>query len=106
LNIIFWRLLPFKNQTGALWRRLRGEEGEAVRHEMREAMMSLGQLYESERRYLLEATAKAAGYSGDDVQAFTEHIQTIFEQTSMMPGGFGFRGGRVGPQAAEAPGSL
>lgn len=83
--------------------RPRGEEGEAVRHEMREAMMSLGQLYESERRYLLEATAKAAGYSGDDVQAFSEHIQTIFEQTSMMPGGFGPRRGRDGPSSAGAP---
>lgn len=86
--------------------RPRGEEGESMRHEMREAMMNLGQLYESERHYLLEATAKAAGYSGDDVQAFSEHIQTIFEQTSMIPGGFGFRGSRGGPQAAEAPGGL
>jgi len=73
--------------------RPRGEEGEAVRREMGEAMASLGQLYESERRYLLEATAKAAGYTGSDAQAFTEHIQAIYENTSMMPGGFGRRGG-------------
>ncbi len=72
--------------------RPRGEEGEAVRREMGEAMASLGQLYESERRYLLEATAKAAGYTGSDAQAFTEHIEEIYENTSMMPGG-GRRGG-------------
>ena len=71
-----------------------------MRQEMRDAMMNLGQLYESERRYLLDATAKAAGYSGDDVQAFSEHIQTIFEHTSMMPGGFGPRRGRDGPPSA------
>ncbi len=73
--------------------RPRGEEGEALRREMGEAMASLGQLYESERRYLLEATAKAAGYTGSDAQAFTELIQAIYENTSMMPGGFGRRGG-------------
>ena len=78
--------------------RPRGEAGEAMRHEMREAMMALGPLYDSERRYLLEATAKSVGYSGSEVQAFTEHIQMIFEHTSMMPpGGFGSRGGRGGP---------
>jgi len=86
--------------------RPRGEEGDALRQEMREAMSTLEDLYASERRYLLEATAKAAGYSGNDVQAFSEHIQTILEHTSMMPGGFGPRRGRGGPPAAEAPGGL
>lgn len=90
--------------------RRRGEEGDALRQEMGETMASLGQLYESERQYLFEATAKAAGYTGNDVQAFTEHIKTIIENTSAMPsfgrggggpGGFGggpggFGGGRGG----------
>jgi hypothetical protein len=86
--------------------RPRGETGEAARNEMREAMMALGPLYDSERRYLLEATAKSVGYSGNEVQAFTEHIQMIFEHTSMMPpGGFGPRGGRGGPPCqVTAPG--
>jgi hypothetical protein len=74
----------------------RGEEGEALRQEMGESMMALGQLYDSERQYLLETTAKAAGYSGGDVSAFTEHIQSIIENTTMMPGMGGQRGGRGG----------
>ena len=75
--------------------RRRGEEGDALRQEMGETMASLGQLYESERQYLFEATAKAAGYTGNDVQAFTEHIQNIIENTSMIPG-FGRGGGGPG----------
>ena len=72
----------------------RGEEGEALRREMGETMATLSTLYETERDYLLEATAKAAGYDGEDVKAFTEHIRHIMENTSLMPG-FGRRhGGR------------
>jgi hypothetical protein len=76
--------------------RRRGEEGDTLRQEMGETMATLGQLYDAERQYLFEATAKAAGYTGSDVQAFTEHIQTIIENTSMMPG-FGRRGGGPPP---------
>jgi hypothetical protein len=75
----------------------RTEEGDALRQEMGESMMALGQLYDSERQYLLEATAKAAGYSGGDVSAFTEHVQSIIENTTMMPSAGGYRGGPGGP---------
>ena len=74
--------------------RRRGEDGDALRQEMGETMASLGQLYEAERQYLFEATAKAAGYTGSDVRAFSDHLQSIIENTTMMPG---FGGGRGGP---------
>ena len=74
--------------------RRRGEDGDALRQEMGETMSALGQLYESERQYLFEATAKAAGYTGSDVQAFSDHLQSIIENTTMTPG---FGGGRGGP---------
>jgi len=72
----------------------RGEQGEALRREMGETMSALSTLYEMERDYLLEATAKAVGYDGEDVKAFTEHIRHIMENTSPMPGFGRRRGGR------------
>lgn len=66
-----------------------------LRQEMGETMATLGGLYESERQYLLESTARAAGYSGDDVSAFVEHVQGIIQNTTMAPG-FGMRGRRGG----------
>lgn len=81
--------------------RRQGEEGEALRREIGETMATLGQLYDAERHYLLEATAKAAGYTGNDVQAFSDHIQNIINNTTMMQGmghrGGGTRGGGGGP---------
>ncbi len=74
----------------------RGEDQQDVRQEFGETMGMLNQLYEAERKYLLEATAKAAGYSGNDVPAFTEHIQSIYENTS-MPGLPGMPGGGMTP---------
>lgn len=73
----------------------RGEEQRELRQELGETMGSLNELYAGERQYLLEATAKAAGYSGDDVAAFSQHIQAIFDNTT-MPGGMmgGMMGGR------------
>ncbi len=62
-----------------------------LRHEMGETMGALGALYENERQYLLESTARAAGYSGDDISAFASHVQTIIQNTTMSPG-FGGRG--------------
>jgi hypothetical protein len=76
--------------------RVRGEEGEALRQEMGESMAALGQLYDAERQYLFEATAKAAGYSGNDVSTFADHLQSIIENTTMMPGMGGRRGGPPG----------
>jgi hypothetical protein len=80
-----------------------GEDRDALRQEMGETMAALGQLYSAERQYLLEATAKAAGCSGNDVSAFTEHIQTIIENTTMMPGMGRSRGGGGGGGGPPSP---
>ncbi|HNX34804.1 MAG TPA: hypothetical protein PKM57_09270 [Kiritimatiellia bacterium] len=69
------------------------ENRDSLRQEMGETMASLGALYDSERQYLLQATARAAGYEGEEAATFSAHIQTIIQNTSMGPG-FGFHGGR------------
>lgn len=74
-----------------------------VRHEMGEAMATLGELYTEERRYLFEETAKAVGHSGAEASAFVEHVQTIIDNTTMMP--FGGRGGRGGRPPSPGPGN-
>lgn len=51
----------------------------------------LNALYQEERRYLFEETARSAGYKGDEAASFANHLQMIIENTSVMPGGH--RGG-------------
>lgn len=64
-----------------------------MRREMGETMATISALYEEERRYLFEEAARSVGYKNDDASAFADHIQTIIDNTSMMP----FGGGRGGP---------
>ena len=46
----------------------------------------------------LQTTARAVGYEGAQVSEFSEHLQTVIDNTSMMPPpGFGRGGGRGGP---------
>lgn len=72
------------------------ESSDATRQEMGAMMGQLHDLYDQERTYLLEETAKAAGYSGSDVASFTDQIQTIIESTSMHGGHGGGPGGPGG----------
>lgn len=72
-----------------------------LRHEMGEAMASLGDLYGEERRYLFEETAKAVGYEGAEVSVFAEHMQTIIDNTTLMSG-FGRHGGGRGGASAQS----
>jgi hypothetical protein len=69
-----------------------------LRHEMYESFGEMGDLYASERQYLLEETAAAVGYKGDEAALFTAHISDIIENTTMQhPMMGGGRGGRGGP---------
>ena len=77
----------------------KAENRDELRQEMFESFGELHDLNELERVDLLEQTANAAGYEGDDAALFTEHIEAIIENTSMHgfggpPGGR--RGGRGG----------
>lgn len=67
-----------------------------LRREMFESFGELGELYTNERQYLLEETAAAAGYTGSAAALFSEHIQSIIENTTIQPPmmGGGGRGGR------------
>ena len=56
-----------------------------VMHEMGEAMGTLSELYRTERVYMFEEMAKSIGYSGSDASAFTEHIQMVIDNTTLMP---------------------
>ena len=65
--------------------------------EIAESSMEIGELYESERDYLLSSTAKAVGYSGAEIEEFTAHLKAIFDNTSLMPNAMpGMGGGRRG----------
>ena len=90
------QLLATIERVNALMEQMRDPEAartQEMRQAMGEAMATLGELYSAERTYLFEQTAKAVGYSGSDAAAFVEHIQSVIDNTSMMPGGMGGPGG-------------
>ncbi|MFO7937362.1 MAG: hypothetical protein R6V06_07135 [Kiritimatiellia bacterium] len=60
------------------------ENRDELRREMFESFHELRELNDLERIYLLEQTANAVGYDGDEAALFTEHIETIIKNTSMM----------------------
>jgi len=90
------------NELMALMGQPDAERGADMRHEMGDAMRQLGELYGSERRYLFEETARAVGYEGDQASEFADHMQTIIENTSMVPG-FGRRGGGRDGRGDDTP---
>lgn len=66
---------------------------------------TIGELYEQERRYLLEETGRTYGEDGD---RFADYIENVLENTSMMPafgrgGGRRREGGATQPTPGEAP---
>lgn len=72
------------------------ENRRELHSEMRESFQELNELNDLERVYLLEQTADAVGYEGDEAALFTEYVESIIENTTMQmprpPGGG--RGGR------------
>jgi predicted negative regulator of RcsB-dependent stress response len=53
-----------------------------MRKEMHDLGHSMDDLYQEERKTLLEATGKNLGYAGDQAQLFAGQIQSIYENTS------------------------
>ncbi len=78
------------------------EDAAAARQQMSETIGSVSDLYQQERRYLLEQTGRAIGYAGTDAGQFADYVQQIYDQTS-LPRGFG--GGRGGGQRSAAMGT-
>ena len=74
------------------------EDAAAARQQMAATMGSVSDLYQQERRYLLEQTGRAMGYQQDaEVGQFADYIQQIYDQTT-LPRGFGRgNGGPNGP---------
>jgi hypothetical protein len=67
-----------------------------ARKEMHDLGHSMEELYQEERKTLLESTGKSLGYTGDQAQLFADQIQSIYDNTSsrsMWGGGFGGRRG-------------
>lgn len=75
------------------------DQAGTVRQQLGELYGSIPELYEQERRYLLEQTGRAMGYADGETGQFADYIQQIVDQTS-IPRGFG-RGGR-GPGGNRA----
>jgi hypothetical protein len=53
----------------------------------------MGDLYQEERKTLLEATGKNMGYTGDQALQFADQIQLIYDNTSSPRGMWGDTGG-------------
>jgi hypothetical protein len=65
------------------------EEASTARRQMFESIGNISELYQQERRYLLEQTGRAMGYTGAEAGQFADYVQQIYDQTAMprMPGG-------------------
>lgn len=69
------------------------ENSPEMRKEMHELGHSMGDLYQEERKTLLEATGKNMGYTGDQAIQFADQIQLIYDNTSSPRGMWGDTGG-------------
>lgn len=72
------------------------EERDALRQEMWENTVALGELYEAERTTLFGQAAAAAGYQGAEAEAFVNFLEQSIQSTTMAPFGMGMRGGPGG----------
>jgi len=84
------------NQIGELMFSGEEQNRDELRREMFDAVGEMRELQDQARIYLLEQTAQAAGYHGDQTALFIEHIENIIDHTNMqgpagMRGGFGRR---------------
>ncbi len=74
-----------------------------MRQQMGETMAALGELYGAERSYLLEETARAAGYQGAQASEFASQVQSIIDNTTMPHLGRHGGGGPPAPIPAPPP---
>lgn len=72
------------------------EDRNALRQEMWENAMALGELYEVERNTLFQQAAVAAGYQGQEAEAFVNFLEQSIQSTTMSPFGMMQRGGMRG----------
>ena len=82
----------------------KGEMSSEVRKEMHDLGHSMDELYQEERKTLLESTGKSLGYTGDQAQSFADQIQSIYDHTSsrsMWGGGFSGRRGNSAPSGTR-----
>ena len=96
------RLIEALDKANAFRERLMSGDRTSLSEEERNAafgaMREIGELYQQERRFLLEETGRAYG---EDGAQFADYIENVVENTSLMPG-FG-RGPRGGPRGEGAP---
>jgi hypothetical protein len=100
------RLLALNERVNAIGELMisgQGENRDELRQEMFESLGALRDLNTLARVYLLEQTAHAAGYQGDEAALFTEHIESIIEHTTMQGPPPGIGGG--GPRGGAGRGS-
>ncbi len=72
-----------------------GEMNDEERAAGFQALRNIGELYEQERRYILEETGRAYGEDGTQ---FADYMENVIENTSLLPsmGRMGFGGGGRG----------
>ena len=97
------RLVALTERVNEIMEKMMSGETEnrrELRDEMRESFGELQELNNNERVYLLEETAIAVGYEGDEADLFTAHLEDIISNTTMQmpgpPGGRGRGGSRGG----------
>lgn len=91
------RLVELTDKLDGMMQQMFSGEGGSSHEERREMFSSIGELgdlYASEREYLLQETATAVGYQGEEAALFTEHVSDIIEKTTLRPMMGGRRRGR------------
>jgi hypothetical protein len=99
------RLIEALDKANAFRERLMSGDRASLSEEERNAafgaMREVGELYQQERRFLLEETGRAYGENGAQ---FADYIENVIENTSLMPGfGRGPRGGVPRGEGGPAP---